>query len=125
MQGQLTYLTKAIGWAGKYGLKVIVDLHGMCSPIRARRPADERLLGGPGSQNGYDNSGQATNNPSVNLFLLKRQRVVLTAVRPLRSWHLDPKNVKRTQAIVKKIAATYRDQSSVVAAITPLNEYVK
>lgn len=28
VQGQLPYLTKAIGWASKYGLKVIVDLHG-------------------------------------------------------------------------------------------------
>lgn len=27
--GQLPYLTKAVGWASTYGLKVIVDLHGM------------------------------------------------------------------------------------------------
>ena len=29
IQGQLPYLEKAIGWAQTYGLKVIVDLHGM------------------------------------------------------------------------------------------------
>ena len=33
--GQLPYLQKAVSWASKYGLKVIVDLHGA-----------------PGSQNG-------------------------------------------------------------------------
>ncbi|KAG5641066.1 hypothetical protein DXG03_006270 [Asterophora parasitica] len=36
IQGQLPYLQKAIDWAGKYGIKVIVDLHGA-----------------PGSQNGF------------------------------------------------------------------------
>ncbi|CAL9732218.1 glucan 1,3-beta-glucosidase I/II [Monosporozyma unispora] len=38
---QLNYLKKAIGWATKYGLKIWIDLHGA-----------------PGSQNGFDNSGQ-------------------------------------------------------------------
>ena len=38
---QLGYLKKAIGWAEKYGLKVWIDLHGL-----------------PGSQNGFDNSGE-------------------------------------------------------------------
>lgn len=41
VQGQEFYLDQAIGWARKYGLKVWVDLHGA-----------------PGSQNGFDNSGQ-------------------------------------------------------------------
>ncbi|WVR07519.1 hypothetical protein IAU60_004561 [Kwoniella sp. DSM 27419] len=40
LQGQAEYLDKAIGWARKHGIKVMVDLHGA-----------------PGSQNGYDNSG--------------------------------------------------------------------
>jgi glucan 1,3-beta-glucosidase len=39
--GQYPYLLKAVGWAQKYGLKVIVDLHGA-----------------PASQNGFDNSGR-------------------------------------------------------------------
>jgi aryl-phospho-beta-D-glucosidase BglC (GH1 family) len=37
IQGQREYLLKATDWAGKHGLKVIIDLHGV-----------------PGSQNGYD-----------------------------------------------------------------------
>jgi len=36
IQGQHEYLLKAVGWAGKHGLMVIIDLHGV-----------------PGSQNGY------------------------------------------------------------------------
>ncbi|KAH9842280.1 glycoside hydrolase family 5 protein [Teratosphaeria destructans] len=42
ISGADAYLEKAIGWARKYGLKVLVDCHGS-----------------PGSQNGYDNSGHA------------------------------------------------------------------
>ena len=37
IQGQKPYLLNAIGWAAKYNLKVIIDLHGA-----------------PGSQNGYE-----------------------------------------------------------------------
>jgi glucan 1,3-beta-glucosidase len=36
ISGQLPYLQKAVTWAGSYGIKVIVDLHGA-----------------PGSQNGW------------------------------------------------------------------------
>lgn len=36
-QGQYPYLFKAVGWAKKHGLKVMIDLHGA-----------------PGSQNGFD-----------------------------------------------------------------------
>ncbi|KZT73339.1 glycoside hydrolase family 5 protein [Daedalea quercina L-15889] len=46
ISGQLPYLQNAIGWAGNYGLKVIVDLHGV-----------------PGSQNGFDNSGHRISYP--------------------------------------------------------------
>ncbi|KAG5651667.1 hypothetical protein H0H81_007863 [Sphagnurus paluster] len=49
IQGQLPYLAKAINWASKYNLKVLVDLHGA-----------------PGSQNGFDNSGVKTSNPYVS-----------------------------------------------------------
>lgn len=41
VQGQVKYLDRAIEWARTHGLKVWVDLHGL-----------------PGSQNGFDNSGQ-------------------------------------------------------------------
>ena len=37
IQGQHDYLVKAVSWAGKYNLRVIIDLHGA-----------------PGSQNGYE-----------------------------------------------------------------------
>jgi len=40
VSGANTYLKKAVGWAQKHGLMVMIDLHGA-----------------PGSQNGYDNSG--------------------------------------------------------------------
>ncbi|KAL9940172.1 hypothetical protein V8E36_000877 [Tilletia maclaganii] len=86
---QLEYLTKAVGWASKYGLKVMIDLHGA-----------------PGSQNGFDNSGQ-----------------YIPAGRPL-GWHHNATNVARTKAAVVKLAklfgtAQYRDT---VVAIQPLNE---
>lgn len=41
VQGAYPYLGKALDWADKNGLKVMIDLHGA-----------------PGSQNGYDNSGR-------------------------------------------------------------------
>ncbi|KAJ1030870.1 hypothetical protein NDA18_002099 [Ustilago nuda] len=41
---QADYLERAIQWSAKYGLKVIIDLHGA-----------------PGSQNGFDNSGRKGN----------------------------------------------------------------
>lgn len=37
IQGQLPYLRRAVTWAQNYGLKLVIDLHGV-----------------PGSQNGYD-----------------------------------------------------------------------
>ncbi|KAH9964095.1 glycoside hydrolase family 5 protein [Russula dissimulans] len=46
IQGQHDYLLRAIVWAAKYNLKVIVDLHGA-----------------PGSQNGFDNSGHRLSYP--------------------------------------------------------------
>lgn len=42
IKGADAYLEKAIGWARKNSLKVLVDCHGS-----------------PGSQNGFDNSGQS------------------------------------------------------------------
>lgn len=84
IQGQLPYLKKAITWAGNHGLKVIVDLHGA-----------------PGSQNGFDNSGERMNTPM---------------------WHSNTTNVQRTDAIIKTIAGMYKDDTSVVPIIAPLNE---
>ncbi|GJE86367.1 glycoside hydrolase family 5 protein [Phanerochaete sordida] len=82
--GQLPYLQKAVAWAESYGLKVIVDLHGA-----------------PGSQNGFDNSGQRM---------------------PVPGWHSNYTNVVRTNAVVKEIAAMFAGQEDVVPIIAPLNE---
>lgn len=46
VQGAKDYLYQALDWAGQTGLQVWIDLHGA-----------------PGSQNGYDNSGQRTGSP--------------------------------------------------------------
>ncbi|KZT36076.1 glycoside hydrolase, partial [Sistotremastrum suecicum HHB10207 ss-3] len=56
--GAWPYLMQALQWARNHGIHVIVDLHGA-----------------PGSQNGYDNSGQRTGNPV---------------------WALNPDNITRT-----------------------------
>jgi glucan 1,3-beta-glucosidase len=84
IQGQLPYLKKAISWAGKHGLKVIVDLHGV-----------------PGSQNGYDNSGQRMSVPQ---------------------FFNHTEYIARANNIIKTLANTYKDQTSVVTTIAPLNE---
>ncbi|KZS93506.1 glycoside hydrolase family 5 protein [Sistotremastrum niveocremeum HHB9708] len=82
--GQLPYLQKAVSWAGTYGLKVIVDLHGA-----------------PGSQNGFDNSGQRLSYPG---------------------WHSNNTNIQRTDTIIKQIASLFTGNPNVVAMISPLNE---
>ncbi|KIP11128.1 glycoside hydrolase family 5 protein [Phlebiopsis gigantea 11061_1 CR5-6] len=84
ISGQLPYLQKAVTWAGNNGLKVIVDLHGA-----------------PGSQNGFDNSGQRLSFPG---------------------WHSNNTNVQRTDAIIKQIASMFAGQTNVVPIIAPLNE---
>ncbi|KAF7303151.1 Glycoside hydrolase family 5 protein [Mycena kentingensis (nom. inval.)] len=87
IQGQLPYLTKAITWATNNGLKLIIDLHGYaCSP---------------GSQNGFDNSGQKLSFPG---------------------WHSNSTNVKRTNDIIKTIANMVKNNVANVPIIAPLNE---
>ncbi|KXN89093.1 Glucan 1,3-beta-glucosidase [Leucoagaricus sp. SymC.cos] len=56
--GAWPYFLRALNWARKYSIHVILDIHGA-----------------PGSQNGYDNSGQRTPNPV---------------------WAVNPANVTRT-----------------------------
>ncbi|PPQ95225.1 hypothetical protein CVT26_014916 [Gymnopilus dilepis] len=74
--GAWPYLLKALSWAQKYNINVILDLHGA-----------------PGSQNGYDNSGQRTSNPV---------------------WALNPSNVSRTIDTLKFLAEEVGDQISVL-----------
>ena len=64
--GAWPYLLQALNWAKQNGLHVILDLHGA-----------------PGSQNGYDNSGQRTGNPM---------------------WGSDPTTVPRTLDVIRFIA---------------------
>lgn len=84
ISGQLPYLQRAVEWARKYGIKVMVDLHGA-----------------PGSQNGFDNSGLRTDNPT---------------------WATNSNNVARTNAVIKRIASLFADDVTTVPAIAPLNE---
>ncbi|KIM47526.1 glycoside hydrolase family 5 protein [Hebeloma cylindrosporum] len=84
IQGQLPYLTKAVTWAQAHGLKLIIDLHGA-----------------PGSQNGFDNSGQKMNFPT---------------------WQTSQSNIDRTNAIIKKLASQFAGNTGVVPVIAPLNE---
>lgn len=83
--GAAPYLDKAIQWARNSGLKVMLDLHGA-----------------PGSQNGFDNSGQRTD------YLM---------------WQKDG-NVDKTLTILKQMQDKYGDSSydDVIAGIELLNE---
>lgn len=74
--GAWTYFLRALDWAKKYNINVIVDLHGA-----------------PGSQNGYDNSGQLTGNPV---------------------WALNKSNVTRTLDTVEFLAKTVGSDVSVI-----------
>jgi len=77
-------MLKAITWARNHGLKVIIDLHGA-----------------PGSQNGFDNSGEKL---------------------PFPTWHSNATNVARTDAIIKTLAGMFKDETGTVPMIAPLNE---
>lgn len=59
--------------------------------------------GAPGSQNGFDNSGQKLNYPG---------------------WHSNSTNVDRTKAIVKTLAGLFAGNTGNVPVIEPLNELV-
>ncbi|THH14218.1 hypothetical protein EW146_g6094 [Bondarzewia mesenterica] len=79
--GAWPYLLRALQWANKYSIHVVLDLHGA-----------------PGSQNGYDNSGQRTDNPV---------------------WALNPANVTRTLDVLSVIAS---EVGGMVDTIELLNE---
>ncbi|KAF8206460.1 glycoside hydrolase superfamily [Mycena galopus ATCC 62051] len=64
--GAWPYLLKALNWAKQYGVHTIIDLHGA-----------------PGSQNGFDNSGQKTSTTE---------------------WENNPANVTRTVDTIRYIA---------------------
>ena len=61
--GAWKYLLQALTWAQTHSIYVIVDLHGA-----------------PGSQNGYDNSGQRTSNPIWGVTPFNITRTIDTLV---------------------------------------------
>lgn len=79
--GAWPYIQRAVGWARLHGLHTIIDLHGA-----------------PGSQNGYDNSGQRTSSPQ---------------------WALNSANVNATLAVIQVLASVLGPN---VDAIELLNE---
>ncbi|KAF9484376.1 glycoside hydrolase family 5 protein [Pholiota conissans] len=79
--GAWAYLLRALNWAQKHNIYVILDLHGA-----------------PGSQNGYDNSGQRTNNPV---------------------WGVNPNNITRT---IDTLVFLAREVGSQVSVLELLNE---
>ena len=84
-KGAAPYVDAALDWARAAGLKVMIDLHGA-----------------PGSQNGYDNSGQRLDAPA---------------------W-LQGDTVAQTLGVVEEMARRYAgpDLADVVAGIQVLNE---
>lgn len=74
--GAWPYLLQGISWAQKHGLHVVLDLHGA-----------------PGSQNGYDNSGQRTSNPQ---------------------WALQPADVQRTVDTIRFMVQNVGNQVDVI-----------
>jgi glucan 1,3-beta-glucosidase len=79
--GAWPYLLQALTWARTYSIHVILDLHGA-----------------PGSQNGYDNSGQRTSNPV---------------------WGVTPDNITRT---IDTLAFMVNNVGGMVDVIELLNE---
>jgi len=76
VSGAWTFFLRALFWAKKHSVRVIVDLHGA-----------------PGSQNGYDNSGQRTGSPV---------------------WADNPDNVMRTVDTLRFLAKEVGDQVDVI-----------
>lgn len=74
--GAWPYFLQALTWARNNSIHVILDLHGA-----------------PGSQNGYDNSGQHTNNPV---------------------WATNAANVSRTLDIIAYLAKNVGDSVDVI-----------
>ncbi|KAK7032141.1 hypothetical protein VNI00_013315 [Paramarasmius palmivorus] len=111
ISGQLPYLQQAIGWAQNHNLKVIVDLHGA-----------------PGSQNGSVLSSPPLPNSTVSdkpllvsgLTILGKES--LAALYSTSTWHKDPRNVERTNNVIKQIADLFKDNASNVPIIEAMNE---
>ncbi|KAJ1953382.1 hypothetical protein IWQ62_006005 [Dispira parvispora] len=97
VKGAFPYAVKAVDWARKYGLKVVIDVHGA-----------------PGSQNGFDNSGKRGDinwgkvdvgfkrqlgvvQRIADYFKSSKYRHVVTLIQPVNepaNWGLDMAKVK-------------------------------
>lgn len=90
VDGQWLYFVRFVGWCREFGIEVWPDIHTA-----------------PGSQNGFDNSGQLLNDAPT-----------------CRHWSSSPDNVKRSLQAVKDVAtAVVRDNlGDVVTGFGVLNE---
>lgn len=79
----IKYLDNSVKWARKFGLKVLIDLHGL-----------------PGSQNGFDNSGQ---------FF----EVLLPSWNPVD---------KQATKYIRLLAERYKNDTDTVTGLQPVNE---
>lgn len=104
IQGQHEYLVKAVDWAGKYGLKVIIDLHGV-----------------PGSQNGYDWDPSRLDLTDVLIYNSSFDNSGHRLGYP--QWQSNPTNIDRSNRILKRIASEFSNNPH-VPIIAPLNESV-
>ncbi|TDL25870.1 glycoside hydrolase [Rickenella mellea] len=84
--GAWPYLLQALNWAKAHNIHVILDLHGA-----------------PGSQNGYDNSGQRTSNPT---------------------WASDPANVQRTVNLLQTVGEQIGGMVDVVELLNEAAAYL-
>ena len=89
VDGDWHFFARAVGWCRKYGLKVVADIHTA-----------------PGSQNGFDNSGQLLNQ------------------RTARHWSTHPDRVARSIKAVEDVAVAVKDEGmdDIVTGIEILNE---
>ena len=80
----------------------MLDLHGLPgSQVSNSVAPDTYNTNHTCKKNGFDNSGQATSNPS---------------------WHKDKNNIARSIAIIKSMASWYSSRTDVVSAIEVINE---
>lgn len=89
IDGDWEYFVRAVKWCHKYGLKVLADVHTA-----------------PGSQNGFDNSGQ------------------LLSQRTARHWSTRPDRVARSIKAVEDVARAINEEGldDVVTSVEILNE---
>lgn len=102
IQGQLPYLKKAIGWAEKYGLHLIVVLYGA-----------------PGSENGYVCLATPEYDPQLTLAL---SFINSGHILPFPGWQDNSTNYERTVAVFETMSSLLEAHPHVTSVIGNLNE---